>query len=72
LTSNWRVGAGYNFLYINNVVRPGDAIDTTISPGQVPQLQPQGPTPGVRPAPPSFLESAYWAHGLTVHMEFRY
>jgi len=72
LTSNWRVGAGYNFLYINNVVRPGDAIDTTLSPGQVPQLQPLGPTPGARPAPPSFLESAYWAHGLTVHMEFRY
>ncbi|MCI0683306.1 MAG: BBP7 family outer membrane beta-barrel protein [Gemmataceae bacterium] len=72
ITDNWRLGAGYNFLYINNVVRPGDAIDTTISRTQIPQLQPLAPAPGPRPAPPSFIESAYWAHGLTVHMEIRY
>lgn len=72
LTSNLRMGAGYNFLYVNNVVRPGDAIDTTVSAGQIPQLQPLGPALGGRPAPPSFTESAYWAHGLTVHMEIRY
>lgn len=72
LTSNWRMGAGYNFLYINNVVRPGDAIDTTISRNQVPQLQPIATAPGGRPGPPTFIESAYWAHGLTVHMEIRY
>jgi hypothetical protein len=31
LTRFVRVHVGYNFLYINNVVRPGDVIDTTVN-----------------------------------------
>ncbi len=72
LTSNIRVGAGYNFLYLNNVVRPGDAIDTTLSRNQIPILQPFATTAGAHPAPPTFVESSYWAHGITVEMEIRY
>jgi len=72
ITSNWRIGAGYNFLYMNNVVRPGDAIDTTITRTQIPQLQLLATTPGPRPAPPTFVETNYWAHGITAMMEFRY
>jgi hypothetical protein len=69
ITPNWRVAAGYTFLYLNNVVRPGDAIDSTVSPTQIPQL---GGTPGTRPAPPTFVDADYWAHGITVQMEIRY
>lgn len=72
LTSNLRLSAGYHFLYLNNVVRPGDAIDTTISRNQIPQLQPLAQTAGSRPAPPTFVDSTYWAHGLSVQVEFRY
>jgi hypothetical protein len=72
ITSNVRIGAGYNFLYLNNVVRPGDAIDTTITRTQIPQLQPGATVPGTRPAPPTFVETSYWAHGITAMLEFRY
>lgn len=72
LTPNLRFGGGYNFLFLNNVVRPGDAIDTTVSRNQIPQLQPLAQTAGSRPAAPQFIESSYWAHGITVQMEFRY
>jgi hypothetical protein len=72
ITSSLRFGAGYNFLYINNVVRPGDAIDTTVSRNQIPQLQPLAQTAGSRPAAPQFVESSFWAHGITVQVELRY
>jgi hypothetical protein len=72
LTSNIRIGAGYSFLYLNNVVRPGDAIDTTITRTQIPQLNPGATVPGTHPAPPTFAETNYWAHGITAMLEFRY
>ena len=71
ITSNVRLSAGYTFLYLNNIVRPGDAIDTTICRNQIPQLQP-AQSAGTRPAPPTFIESSYWAHGLIAQVEFRY
>ncbi|MCS7046963.1 MAG: BBP7 family outer membrane beta-barrel protein, partial [Gemmataceae bacterium] len=70
--SNVRIAAGYNFFYINNVVRPGAQIDTTVTREQIPQLQPLAPLPGNRPAPPAFVQDSYWAHGLSVQMEVRY
>ncbi|GEM_PF-2883820 len=72
VTSNVRLSAGYHFLFLNNVVRPGDAIDSTISRNQIPQLQPLAQTAGSRPAAPTFVESSYWAHGISAQIEFRY
>ena len=71
-TSNVRLSAGYHFLFLNNVVRPGDAIDTTITRNQIPQLQPLAQAAGSRPAPPTLVESSYWAHGIAAQIEFRY
>ncbi len=36
LTDGIRVYTGYNFLYLSNVVRPGDQIDRVLNPTQVP------------------------------------
>ncbi len=70
LTDWWRLSVGYNFLYINKVVRPGQQIDTTVNPTQLPNggVAFSGPA---RPAFP-FKETDYWAQGVTFGMEFRY
>jgi hypothetical protein len=69
VTSWLTVFAGYNFLYLNNVVRPGDQIDRTVNLTQLTGLPPAvGPA---RPAP-QFNDSDFWAHGLNVGLEFRY
>jgi hypothetical protein len=71
ITPSWRIAAGYSVLFLNNVVRPGDQIDPVVNPTLIPQLF-VPPTGAARPAPPSFQESTYWAHGLNVQMEIRY
>jgi hypothetical protein len=65
-----RLSAGYDLTYLTNVVRPGNQIDLTVNPNQVP---PAGSPPFV-PARPAFaLQSTdFWAHGVTFAMEFRF
>lgn len=59
ITDRWRVNVGYNFLYLNSVLRPGDQIDTSLDitripnfpqPGQVPALASPRPAPQLRDA----------------------
>lgn len=64
-----RAHVGYNFLYINNVVRPGDLIDTTINKRYVPSdpayLSVSGPArPQVRTSRDDFI-----AHGVEVGIQ---
>lgn len=67
-----RVFGGYTFLYLSNVVRPGDQIDLGVNTSQLPAL----PAPGslVGPARPalSLRDTDFWAHGLNLGVEFRY
>jgi hypothetical protein len=67
LTDWLRATVGYTFLYMSEVLRPGDQIDRTINPGwlTVP------PTPGARPAFP-FRTSDFYAQGLEFGLELRY
>jgi len=68
LCQNIRVFAGYEFLYVSSVVRPGDQIDRTINATQRVGFPLIG-TP--RPAP-LFNSTDFWAQGLSAGMEFRF
>jgi len=72
LTDNLRVYAGYTFLYVNSVLRPGDQIDFGVNPTQLPSTA--GPGPLVGPARPafSFRDNEFWAHGVNFGLEYRY
>ncbi len=73
VTDNLRVFVAYDFLYLSNVVRPGDQIDRTIDVSQVPFFAPGTPpvANGQRPIVP-FRSSDFWAQGVSVGLEWRY
>ncbi len=64
---------GYNFLYLSDAVRPGDQIDTTVDPGQLP-LFARGPQIAIAPERPVALltRSDFWVQGLLFGLEYRY
>ncbi|MBV9123598.1 MAG: BBP7 family outer membrane beta-barrel protein [Planctomycetes bacterium] len=62
---------GYNFLYLSQVHRTGDAIDFGVNPNLIPGLVGVQPSNAVRPVH-SFPDSTFWVHGLDVGLEFRY
>ena len=68
LTSHVRLTAGYDILYLNNVVRPGNQIDRVVNPSQYyggPLVGPANPTP-------QFNNSTFWAQGVNFGLEFRF
>jgi hypothetical protein len=72
LSDRGRAYVGYNFLYLSDVVRPGDQIDRTINPAQIPTLNPTGTfSPPDRPRP-VFARSDFWVQGLVIGLETRY
>ncbi len=73
ITQHLRAFAGYDFLYLSNVLRPGDQIDRGINFSQTVQSAIAGNTTasGTRPALP-FTESDFWAQGINLGLEFRY
>jgi Putative beta barrel porin-7 (BBP7) len=68
LTSHVRLTAGYDFLYLNNVVRPGNQIDRVVNPSQ----NYGGPLVGPANPAPQFNNSTFWAQGMTFGLEFRF
>jgi hypothetical protein len=63
---------GYDFLYINNVVRPGNEVNLNVNPTFVPTsasfIFPSGlPQPRVL-----FRHEDFWAHGLQLGVEVRF
>lgn len=63
-----RLYVGYTFVYWNNVVRPGAAIDTTVNTSQLSGGALAGPA---RPAF-AFKNTDFWAHGVNFGLELRY
>jgi hypothetical protein len=63
-----RLFVGYNFIYWNNVARPGSLIDPVVNTTQ----QSGGTLTG--PARPTFAfrNTDFWAHGVNFGLEFRY
>lgn len=65
-----RATVGYSLIYWNSVVRAGDQIDRFLNPDQIPP--PIVPTAGPPFPAFHFVESNYWAQGLTVGLEGRW
>ena len=74
VTSRLRALVGYDMLYWNQIVRPGDQIDRSLNLSQSPVV---GTTHGVLTGPASclgllFNRTDFWAQGFNVGLEFRY
>jgi hypothetical protein len=72
ITEHFRVQVGYEFLYVNDVVRPGDQIGLTVNPKLVPTSPAFGSNPGLNQPAPAFRQEEFWAHGLNVGIAFSY
>ncbi len=73
VNDNIRVFGGYNVLYWTGVLRPGDQIDRALDVTRIPNFPVAGTALGGEPRPaPTFKASDFWAHGITVGVEFRY
>ena len=70
LTDQLRATFGYTFLYMSNVVRPGDQIDRIIDTAQIPNANAPTPT-GTFPRF-AFDNTDYWAQGLSFGLNYRW
>jgi hypothetical protein len=70
VTEHTRAWVGYNFLYVSDVVRSGDAIDLRVNTNQIPPRN----APVTGPAVPAYTgnRTDFWAQGLSVGLEFRF
>jgi len=69
LTDHLRIFGGYNFLYLSNVTRPGDIIDTRVNSSQIP---PRTNQTGELFPRYTHRSSDFFVHGVMVGLEFRY
>lgn len=69
LTDQLRLTTGYTFIYWSNVVRAGDQINLDINPQRLPF---SGQDPGVARPEFAFVDSDYWAHGVSFGGEYRW
>ena len=68
LRPNMRLKAGYTFLYLTDVWRPGTVLDTSLDPRLI-------PPPSVATADnPSLIPRSddFWAQGINLGVEWRY
>jgi hypothetical protein len=64
---------GYNFLYWSNVVRPGSTISRTVDVQGIPTWGAYNPSiPPAAPAHPAFVQSGFWAQGISFGLQFNY
>jgi hypothetical protein len=70
ITDNLRFSAGYEFLFINRVVRPGDEINPQINPTRIPFLL-QKPAGAAQPAF-IFQVDDLRAHAVSFELEYRF
>ena len=71
-SKRWRAFIGYSFLYLSDVVRPGNQIDRGINVTQLPSVL--GPGTLVGAARPAFMfhSTDFWAQGVNFGLEFRW
>ncbi|MBI3408029.1 MAG: BBP7 family outer membrane beta-barrel protein [Planctomycetes bacterium] len=71
ISQRLRATVGYDFLYWNQVVRPGNQIDRNINPSQSPIFG-NGALVGQASPTALFNRSDFWAQGVSFGLEFRY
>ena len=71
ITDWWKVTAGYNFLYWNDVARPGDQINQNVNRTLLPFRGNPSPIGGAQPSVTG-RTSDFFAHGVTFGMEFKF
>ncbi len=63
---------GYNYLYIDNVLRPGNVVSNVVNPAIIPTSQTFG-AGAVVPIPDrTRVQDEYWAQGVTFHLLVKY
>ncbi len=67
-----RLYVGYSIIYLSDAVRPGDQIDRTLNPAQVPLVSGTAPLAGADRPSRLFNRSDFWAQGLIVGLETRF
>ncbi len=72
VTDHLRVFVGYNCLYLNSVVRPGEQIDTNVNQAFRPFPGGVGIGGGTRQPQVLLKTSDYWAQGMTFGLLYRY
>jgi hypothetical protein len=75
ITKRWRAFFGYEFMYWNQVVRPGDQMNHSVNLTQNAVLDPNasgGHLIGAAQPAPLFNRTDFWAHGVNFGMEFRF
>ncbi|MCI0685612.1 MAG: BBP7 family outer membrane beta-barrel protein [Gemmataceae bacterium] len=73
VNEHWRIYAGYNILYLSNVVRAGDQIDRVVNFNLAPEPGNLNPAV-VQPARPAvlFRQSDFWAQGGQFGIEYHW
>jgi len=73
ITPRLCVYASYDFLFVNNVARPGAQIDRSVNPLVVPSFQTFVGT-GLAPSrpTPTFTQVDLFVHGITLGVDFKY
>lgn len=71
ITPSVTLRAGYSFIYLNNVARPGEQVNLTTSTNRVPS-DPSYGTSGPNPPAFQFHTSTYWAQGLNLGIDSRF
>jgi hypothetical protein len=72
ITDNLRLHVGYSFLYINDVVRPGNQLTPAVNSILVPTSPNFGGLGGPAQPAPQFRQDSFWAHGINAGVIFRY
>ncbi len=72
LTGGLRVSAGFNYLYVNSVARPGSQVNPIVNPALVPSSLAFGSPSGLPQPAPTTKQENFFAHGFHFNVELRY
>ena len=70
LTPSLRLSVGYDFLYISDVIRPGDQLNHSLPKGQI--FQQGGSATSLTSPTPLFERTNFYAHGFNVGLTARF